>query len=189
MRHAKTDLAEQIFMATDRLMAKEGLHQLSMHKLAKEANVAAGTIYLYFKNKDELLEQFARRVFAMFMAALEKDFDESESFFQQYRRMWWNVWQFLQDNPTILSNLNQYQSLPNFTEICQEIDNTRWDHFCHQARSANELADLPNEVLFLLGLKTAMIVASDIKFFKVELTNDILESVIERSWRAIQRTL
>lgn len=51
MRHAKTDLAEQIFLATDRLMAKEGLNQLSMHKLAKEANVAAGTIYLYFKNK------------------------------------------------------------------------------------------------------------------------------------------
>jgi glutamate 5-kinase len=26
------------------LMAKEGLNQLSMHKLAKEANIAAGTI-------------------------------------------------------------------------------------------------------------------------------------------------
>ena len=36
MRQAKTDLAEQIFSATDRLMAKEGLNQLSMHKLAKE---------------------------------------------------------------------------------------------------------------------------------------------------------
>lgn len=56
MRQAKADLTEQIFLATDRLMAKEGLNQLSMHKLAKEANIAAGTIYLYFKNKDELLE-------------------------------------------------------------------------------------------------------------------------------------
>lgn len=73
MRQAKTDLAEQIFLATDRLMAKEGLDRLSMHKIAKEANVAAGTIYLYFKNKDELLEQFAHRVFSMFMATLEKD--------------------------------------------------------------------------------------------------------------------
>ena len=53
-------------------MAREGLNQLSMHKLAKEANVAAGTIYLSFKNKDELLEQFAHRVFSMFMATLEK---------------------------------------------------------------------------------------------------------------------
>lgn len=88
MRQAKTDLAEQIFSATDRLMTKEGLNQLSMHKLAKEANVAAGTIYLYFRNKDELLEQFAHRVFSMFMATLEKDFDESKPFFEQYRQMW-----------------------------------------------------------------------------------------------------
>lgn len=110
MRQAKTDLAEQIFLATDRLMAKEGLDRLSMHKIAKEANVAAGTIYLYFKNKDELLEQFAHRVFSMFMATLEKDFDESKPFFEQYRQMWKNIWYFLQENPTILSNLKQYES-------------------------------------------------------------------------------
>lgn len=130
MRQAKTDLSEQIFSATDRLMAKEGLNQLSMHKLAKEANIAAGTIYLYFKNKDELLEQFAHRVFAMFMATLEKDYDETMSFFEQYRRMWWNIWYFLKEHPTILSNLNQYQSLPNFIEVCKKMTiNSRWELF------------------------------------------------------------
>ena len=187
MQHTKTDLAEQIFMATDRLMAKEGLTQLSMHKLAKEANVAAGTIYLYFKNKDELLEQFARRVFAIFMATLEKDFDESKSFFEQYRQMWWNIWQFLQENPTILSNLNQYQSLPNFFEICREVKNDRWEFFCRQARKADILADLPDDILFLLSLKTSIVIATDMKFINVSLNNEILESVIERSWRAIQK--
>jgi len=35
----KLDVSEQIFDATDRLMAKEGLHHLSMHKLAKEAGI------------------------------------------------------------------------------------------------------------------------------------------------------
>ncbi|OOF44928.1 efflux transporter AcrAB transcriptional repressor AcrR [Rodentibacter trehalosifermentans] len=187
MRHAKLDLAEQIFIAVDCLMAKEGLNQLSMQKLAKEAKIAVGTIYLYFKDKDELLEQFARRVFALFVAALEKDFDESESFFQQYRRMWWNIWLFLQENPTVLSNLNQYQSLPNFADLCREIDNSCWDRFCLQAKAADELADLPDDVLFQLSLKTSMTMASDIQFLNVELTHEILESVIERSWRAIQK--
>ena len=68
----KLDVSEQIFDATDRLMAKEGLHYLSMHKLAKEAGIAAGTIYLYFKSKDELLAQFARRVFNKFVVAIEE---------------------------------------------------------------------------------------------------------------------
>lgn len=187
MRHAKTDLAEQIFQATDRLMAKEGLNQLSMHKLAKEANVAAGTIYLYFKNKDELLEQFAHRVFTKFVEVTDKDFDETDTFFNQYRRMWWNIWHFLQGNPTIVANMNQYESLPGFTAVCRNVENSRWNFFCSQAQKADILADLPNKILFLLSLKSAIVLASHCQAFGEMLTDELLESVIERSWRAIQK--
>ena len=65
MRQSETDMTELIFAATERLMARDGLDNLSMHKIAKEAKISPGTIYLCFKNKDELLEQFARRIFTM----------------------------------------------------------------------------------------------------------------------------
>lgn len=183
----KLDVSEQIFDATDRLMAKEGLHHLSMHKLAKEAGIAAGTIYLYFKSKDELLAQFARRVFNKFVVAIEEDFDESQSFFEQYRKMWWNIWHFLQENPTILLNMNQYRSLPEFIETCKETEHSCWEQFCLKGQAANVLADLDPNMLFLLSLKTAIVLASDIKFLGTAVTDAMLESVIERSWRAIQK--
>ena len=63
-----------------------------MHKLAKEAGIAASTIYLYFKSKDELLVQFARRVFNKFVVAIEEGFDEHQSFFEQYKK---NVVEYL----------------------------------------------------------------------------------------------
>ena len=135
----KLDVSEQIFDATDRLMAKEGLHHLSMHKLAKEAGIAAGTIYLYFKSKDELLAQFVRRVFNKFVVAIEEGFDESQSFFEQYRKMWWNIWHFLQENPTILLNMNQYRSLPEFIETCKETEHSCWEQFCLKGQAANVL--------------------------------------------------
>ena len=187
----KLDVSEQIFDATDRLMAKEGLHHLSMHKLAKEAGIAAGTIYLYFKSKDELLAQFARRVFNKFnkfVAAIEDGFDETQSFFDQYSKMWLNVWYFLQENPTILSNMNQYRSLPEFLEIFRkETEYSCWKQFCIKGKAANVLADLDPHILFLLSLKTAMVLASDIKYLGTVVTDAMLESVIERSWRAIQK--
>ena len=182
----KLDVSEQIFDATDRLMAKEGLH-LSMHKLAKEAGIAAGTIYLYFKSKDELLAQFARRVFNKFVVAIEEGFDENQSFFEQYRKMWCNIWHFLQENPTILLNMNQYRSLPEFIETCKEMEHSCWDQFCIKGQAANVLADLDPHLLFLLSLKTAMVLASDIKYLGTVVTDAMLESVIERSWRAIQK--
>ena len=184
----KLDVSEQIFDATDRLMAaKEGLHHLSMHKLAKEAGIAAGTIYLYFKSKDELLAQFACRVFNKFAVAIEEGFDESQSFFEQYRKMWWNIWHFLQENPTILLNMNQYRSLPEFIETCKETEHSCWEQFCLKGQAANVLADLDPHMLFLLSLKTAIVLASDIKFLGTAVTDAMLESVIERSWRAIQK--
>lgn len=183
----KLDVSEQIFDATDRLMAKEGLHHLSMHKLAKEAGIAAGTIYLYFKSKDELLAKFAHRVFNKFVVSIEEGFDENQSFFEQYRKMWWNIWHFLQENPTILSNMNQYQSLPEFIEIFKTLENSCWERFRIKGQAANVLADLDPHMLFLLSLKTAMVIASDNKFLSTTVTDVILESVIERSWRAIQK--
>ncbi|OFS53225.1 TetR family transcriptional regulator [Haemophilus sp. HMSC066D03] len=183
----KLDVSEQIFDATDRLMAKEGLHHLSMHKLAKEAGIAAGTIYLYFKSKDELLAKFAHRVFNKFVVSIEEGFDENQSFFEQYRKMWWNIWHFLQENPTILSNMNQYQSLPEFIEIFKTLENSCWKRFCIKGQAANVLADLDPHMLFLLSLDTAIVLASDNKFLGIAVTDVVLESVIERSWRAIQK--
>ena len=158
-----------------------------MHKLAKEAGIAAGTIYLYFKSKDELLAKFAHRVFNKFVVSIEEGFDENQSFFEQYRKMWWNIWHFLQENPTILLNMNQYQSLPEFIEIFKTLENSCWERFCIKGQAANVLADLDPHMLFLLSLKTAMVIASDNKFLGTTVTDVILESVIERSWRAIQK--
>ncbi|WP_234886461.1 helix-turn-helix domain-containing protein [Glaesserella parasuis] len=43
----QNEVAMCILNATDRLMAKEGVQNLSTHKIAKEAGVSVGTIYLY----------------------------------------------------------------------------------------------------------------------------------------------
>ena len=119
--------------------------------------------------------------------AIEEGFDESQSFFEQYRKMWWNIWHFLQENPTILLNMNQYRSLPEFIETCKGTEHSCWEQFCLKGQAANVLADLDPHMLFLLSLKTAIVLASDIKFLGTAVTDAMLESVIERSWRAIQK--
>ena len=188
MRQSETDMAEQIFLATERLMAEGGLHNLSMHKIAKEAQISAGTIYLYFKSKDELLEQLARRVFALFSKELEKSYDETQSYFEQYRTMWWNVWSHLLDNPMLVKNMSQYLSLPSFVNVCSEMESkSHWALFCQKAIAANEMCDLPIKALFSLGLGSAVNLASDRIYFNLELTKETLESVIQRTWRAIQK--
>jgi TetR/AcrR family fatty acid metabolism transcriptional regulator len=49
------DKRERIMNAAIASFAQQGYHQATIADVAREAGVAAGTIYLYFKNKDDLL--------------------------------------------------------------------------------------------------------------------------------------
>ena len=59
-----------------KVFAEQGFHQSTIAQVAKEAGVADGTIYLYFKNKDDILIQFyrykTRQVFQKFRNEVEK---------------------------------------------------------------------------------------------------------------------
>ena len=46
---------EGILKAAGDVIARRGFHQASIREIARAAGVGDGTIYLYFKNKDDLL--------------------------------------------------------------------------------------------------------------------------------------
>src|SRR5215467_12166543 len=45
----------QILAAASRVFAEQGFHRTTVHRIAREAGVADGTIYLYFASKQEIL--------------------------------------------------------------------------------------------------------------------------------------
>ena len=66
----------QILEAAVKVFARQGFHQSTVAEIAKEAGVADGTIYLYFKNKDDILVQFfsfrAKQVFVSFREEVDR---------------------------------------------------------------------------------------------------------------------
>ena len=68
------DKRERILAAAERIFARHGFFAARVSEIAKEAGVADGTIYLYFKSKDELLislfEQRMTQVNAELRAAI-----------------------------------------------------------------------------------------------------------------------
>ena len=65
-----------ILAAAVKVFAKDGFFKTKVSAIAKEAGVADGTIYLYFKNKDDILRQFfsylAAHIFERFQEAVGK---------------------------------------------------------------------------------------------------------------------
>ncbi|MEW5908186.1 MAG: TetR/AcrR family transcriptional regulator [Thermodesulfobacteriota bacterium] len=82
MKEKKNDKYSRILEAAIKVFADQGFFQSTISQIAREAEVADGTIYLYFKNKDDILIQFFRnktkQVFERFEEAVEKGRDAKE---------------------------------------------------------------------------------------------------------------
>ena len=62
-----------------------------------------------------------------------------------------------------------------------------WHRFCKKAAEAGEVCDLPPHLLFALSLESALNIAFKCKHFAHKSSMVMLESVIDRTWRAIQK--
>lgn len=75
-RDKNSDKYIRILEAAVKVFAEQGVHQSTVSQIAREAGVADGTIYLYFKNKDDILVQFfedkARQVFERFREEVDR---------------------------------------------------------------------------------------------------------------------
>jgi TetR/AcrR family fatty acid metabolism transcriptional regulator len=72
---AKNDKYQRILTAAVKVFARQGFYQSTISQVAREAGVADGTIYLYFKNKDDILVNFfsfiTKQAFERFRLAVD----------------------------------------------------------------------------------------------------------------------
>jgi TetR/AcrR family fatty acid metabolism transcriptional regulator len=87
---AKIDKYHLILEAAIRVFARYGYHRSTVAKIAREAGVADGTIYLYFKNKDDILVQFfqykTKQVFERFREEVDRGGSAVEKLHNLVRR-------------------------------------------------------------------------------------------------------
>ncbi|MGW8303775.1 MAG: TetR/AcrR family transcriptional regulator [Desulfobacterales bacterium] len=89
-RIEKNHKYHQILEAAVKVFARQGFHQSTVAQIAREAGVADGTIYLYFKNKDDILVQFfsfrTKQVFESFREEVNRAETSSDKLRNLVRR-------------------------------------------------------------------------------------------------------
>src|SRR5438128_12190376 len=82
-----TDKREAILRAAIKVFAGKGYFNSKVADIAKEAGIADGTVYLYFKSKDEILHSFFDRAMEDFIAEGKKQLAEIEKPEEKLRRI------------------------------------------------------------------------------------------------------
>ncbi len=70
---------QTILRAAESLFAKEGYHQTSINQIADLAEVSVGTVYFYFKNKEDLLVQLFEEITYLFRSMIGAEFMKEEA--------------------------------------------------------------------------------------------------------------
>lgn len=124
------DKRERILDAAERVFARSGFYQSRVAEIARDAGVADGTIYLYFKSKDDLLislfESRMERVNQQMAAATAQVQTPTEQLMVMVR----THLEMVQTNPQLAEVLTI--ELRQSTKFMKEYANPRFGEFLKQ---------------------------------------------------------
>ncbi|MCO5234150.1 MAG: TetR/AcrR family transcriptional regulator [Chitinophagales bacterium] len=116
---------ETLFLTTLDLVANYGFHGTSMSMISKESGIAIGTIYHYFKSKDELISSVLNYAKKKGMEASFGMDDSQKDYYSRFKLIWTHLYEHLIAHPEMMSFINQFYSSP----YCRQIDD---DTYCFQ---------------------------------------------------------
>jgi TetR/AcrR family transcriptional repressor of multidrug resistance operon len=91
-------------------IVKNGLEGFSMNKLAKICHISVATLYIYYKDKDDLIMKIAVEEGGKMAEAMLANFDVESSFEEGLRVQWENRFRYTMDNPTIAQFFDQLRA-------------------------------------------------------------------------------
>lgn len=94
------------------LIREHGFHGAPMSQVAKNAGVAAGTVYLYFENKCSMINELYEFVRQEQTQAVTKNDNPARPFKDRLFNFWTNYFRFYVSKPDYLFFMEQYLNSP-----------------------------------------------------------------------------
>lgn len=165
------------------LVAERGFHGASMGAVAKEAGVAAGTAYVHYDSKEELVYATYLEIKRQLSDEVLPTVDLQAAPKARFVQLWTGIYRHYRAEPARAGFLAQLEASPFFGEASKRLEQSG-DRLLEEAARPDLvelLADLPMDVIAALTLGVAVrLVASGI-----ELSDAQLQTVAEACWRAV----
>jgi AcrR family transcriptional regulator len=114
------DKRKAIMDACLKLFCDSCFQDTSTAKISQEAGVGTGTLFLYFENKEELVNELYLECKESYAAYLEQGIWDYPTFKTQIRYIWDRNLEWKRDNANKLKFMMQFCSSPYITKMTQE---------------------------------------------------------------------
>jgi AcrR family transcriptional regulator len=189
---ASPDKRQAILAAALRLIARLGIHAAPMSAVAREAGVAAGTLYLYFPSKEAMINALYLELLEDRDRSMRTGEEGASSEGTDGRAGLWTFWHGLArwhlDHPDASSFLHQFKSSAMITAETRELErrkNAGGLASFEQAVAAGQLRDLPLQVFWALAVGPIFLLAQMRDAGEMEITDDVLRSTFDGVCRGV----
>jgi AcrR family transcriptional regulator len=120
MKDELSSKRDDILKATLELISTQGFHATPMSQIAKKAQLGAGTIYRYFNNKEDLLNELYIETKTKIIEAISDKYSEQQSIHDSFINLLRCAILFYIENPNYLLFTEQYENSPLITQSTHE---------------------------------------------------------------------
>lgn len=154
MRTRNVDKEQLVKQQAIEMIVKNGMEGFSMNKLAKACNISVATLYIYYRDRDDLILNIAEEGGKKMNDAMTKGFDPEMSLEDGLRVQWKNRYEFMSDNPylhlffdQLRSSSYQQEFLSGFLQEFKVL----MSRFLHNVIARGELEEMPFETYWSIA--------------------------------------
>jgi AcrR family transcriptional regulator len=166
---------------------EKGIGAVSVAGVVERAHVSAGTVYVHFENKDDMLRKIYMEIkseFHQLMLAARSEMNSE----QMIRRMWFDMFAFVSEHPTeflFLEYGNAAKILTPDQQITTQRMHVEIGEMLRRGVDDGTLAPLDSDVLTLLLVAPALQLARSAVLKSQTIPPETLELIFRRVWLSV----
>ncbi|MEO9892985.1 TetR/AcrR family transcriptional regulator [Aurantibacter sp.] len=178
-----------LIKATIELVNNNGFHATPMSKIAKMANVSPATIYLYFENKQDLVNQTYVEVKAEYTKYAFETYDENMPIEKGFKLIWKRIADFKLKECESAMFLAQCDNTPMIDEISRQEGIKHLQPLLNLwARGKNEgiIKPISDYLLYAYAINPLSFLMISQKRGAITLDANHIEEAYEAAWSSIK---
>jgi AcrR family transcriptional regulator len=181
---------EAIYDATLKLVLETGFNGLKMADVAKEAKLATGTLYIYFKNKEVLINELYYHLKKSKTLKVLEVFDSKDDYEVSFKKLWTNYLTISLAEPERMKFIEQFTHTSYLTKKTKQQGDELikpLEDFLKLGISKGLIKKLPVELL-LSQLMGPIIESVKLHYENtLRITNSLKEEMFQMAWNSIKK--
>jgi len=180
---------EQLLETTLELITELGFHATPMALIIDKSGVAAGTIYYYFKSKEELIDTLYSELKKEMGFALSEGIENESNYKLKFRLLWNNLFTFFINNPKKFEFLQQYSHSPLIKKEIKELNQIHYRvaiDYLNAGVKLGIIREMSIDLLLNLVFGNISTLVRMQLSEEIILNDELLESAIQSSWDSIK---